>query len=37
MGRAVTVQKDEVMTVDKEQVMNSPQRRGRRVCWGLSP
>lgn len=34
MGRAVTVQKDEVLTVDKEQVMNSPQRRGRRVLLG---
>lgn len=34
MGRAVTVQKDEVITVDKEQVMNSPQRRGRRVLLG---
>lgn len=34
MGRAVTVQKDGLITVDKEQVMNSPQRRGRRVLLG---
>lgn len=34
MGKAVTVQKDEVIKVDKEQVMNSPQRRGRRVLFG---